>query len=112
MSDKKIKAQKNKIKKANTLAGIQKMSFRFQAILITTLALFLGFSGTFINLQFETNRRDRNLQNVAEAIAKTPFLTEKDYSDDVYYTVFSEYLDSLKDTLEDIDVISVIGIDG
>ena len=112
MSDKKIKAQKNKIKKANTLAGIQKMSFRFQAILITTLALFLGLSGTFINLQFETNRRDRNLQNVAEAIAKTPFLTEKDYSDDVYYTVFSEYLDSLKDTLEDIDVISVIGIDG
>ena len=112
MSDKKIKGQKNRIKKANTLAGIQKMSFRFQAILITTLALFLGFSGTFINLQFETNRRDRNLQNVAEAIAKTPFLTEKDYSDDVYYTVFSEYLDSLKDTLEDIDVISVIGIDG
>ena len=112
MSDKKIKGQKNRIKKANTLAGIQKMSFRFQVILITTLALFLGFSGSFINLQFETNRRDRNLQNVAEAIAKTPFLTEKDYSDDVYYTVFSEYLDSLKDTLEDIDVISVIGIDG
>ena len=112
MSNKKAKAQKDKIKKANTLAGIQKMSFRFQAILITTLALFLGFSGTFINLQFETNRRDRNLQNVAEAIAKTPFLTEKDYSDDVYYTVFSEYLDSLKDTLEDIDVISVISIDG
>ncbi|MBQ7861651.1 MAG: Spo0B domain-containing protein [Clostridia bacterium] len=112
MSDKKAKTQKDKIKKANTLAGIQKMSFRFQAILITTLALFLGFSGTFINLQFETNRRDRNLQNVAEAIAKTPFLTGKDYSDDVYYTVFSEYLDSLKDTLEDIDVISVIGIDG
>ena len=112
MSNKKAKTQKDKIKKANTLAGIQKMSFRFQAILITTLALFLGFSGTFINLQFETNRRDRNLQNVAEAIAKTPFLTEKDYSDDVYYTVFSEYLDSLKDTLEDIDVISVIGIDG
>ena len=112
MSNKKAKTQKDKIKKANTLAGIQKMSFRFQAILITTLALFLGLSGTFINLQFETNRRDRNLQNVAEAIAKTPFLTEKDYSDDVYYTVFSEYLDSLKDTLEDIDVISVIGIDG
>lgn len=112
MSNKKAKAQKDKIKKANTLAGIQKMSFRFQAILITTLALFLGFSGTFINLQFETNRRDRNLQNVAEAIAKTPFLTEKDYYDDVYYTVFSEYLDSLKDTLEDIDVISVISIDG
>ena len=112
MSNKKAKAQKDKIKKANTLAGSQKMSFRFQAILITTLALFLGFSGTFINLQFETNRRDRNLQNVAEAIAKTPFLTEKDYYDDVYYTVFSEYLDSLKDTLEDIDVISVISIDG
>ena len=112
MSDKKVKAKKSGPENTKTLAGIQKMSFRFQIILITTLALFLGFAGIFINLQFETNRRDRNLQNVAEAIAKSPLLTEKDYSDEVYYAVFSEYLDSLKDTLEDIDVISVIGIDG
>ena len=112
MSDKKVKAKKSGPENTKTLAGIQKMSFRFQIILITTLALFLGFAGIFINLQFETNRRDRNLQNVAEAIAKSPLLTEKDYSDEVYYAVFSEYLDTLKDTLEDIDVISVIGIDG
>ena len=107
-----FKKRNSKKKEKNTLGNIQKMSFRFQIILIVTLALFLGVAGSLINVQFETNRRDRNLQNVAEAIAQSPLLTENDYSDEVYYAVFSEYLDSLKDTLEDIDVISVIGIDG
>ena len=44
-----------------TLGNIQKMSFRFQIILIVTLALFLGFAGSFINVQFEIERRDQNL---------------------------------------------------
>lgn len=41
-----------------TLGNIQKMSFRFQIILIVTLALFLGFAGSFINVQFEIERRE------------------------------------------------------
>lgn len=91
-----------------TLGNIQKMSFRFQIILIVTLALFLGFAGSFINVQFETERRDQNLQNVAEAIAKSPLLVETEYSDTISSSILKEYLDSLRDTLEDIDVISVV----
>ena len=91
-----------------TLGNIQKMSFRFQIILIVTLALFLGFAGSFINVQFEIERRDQNLQNVAEAIAKSPLVVEAEYSNMDFYPLLKEYLDSLCDTLKDIDVISVV----
>ena len=91
-----------------TLGNIQKMSFRFQIILIVTLALFLGFAGSFINVQFEIERRDQNLQNVAEAIAKSPLIVDAEYSNTDSYPLLKEYLDSLCDTLKDIDVISVV----
>lgn len=103
----KIKSTK---KETYTLGSIQKMSFRFQIILIVTLALFLGIAGSLINVQSETKRRDQNLQNVAEAIAQSPLLVEKN-SDSVNSAVLTEYLDSLRDTLEDIDVISVVNTD-
>ena len=98
----------NKKNEKTTLGNIQKMSFRFQLILIVTLALFLGFAGSFINVQFETERRDQNLQNVAEAIAKSPLVVEAEYSNMDSYPLLKEYLDSLCDTLKDIDVISVV----
>lgn len=101
---------KSSKKETYTLGSIQKMSFRFQIILIVTLALFLGVAGSLINVQFETKRRDQNLQNVAEAIAQSPLLGEKS-SDAVNSAVLTEYLDSLRDTLEDIDVISVVNTD-
>ena len=98
----------NKKNEKTTLGNIQKMSFRFQIILIVTLALFLGFAGSFINVQFEIERRDQNLQNVAEAIAKSPLVVEAEYSNTDSYPLLKEYLDSLCDTLKDIDVISVV----
>ena len=104
-----IMSEKNK-KDKYTLGSIQKMSFRFQILLIVTLALFLGVAGSLINVQFETKRRDQNLQNVAEAIAQSPLLSKKSY-DAVSSAVLTEYLDSLRDTLEDIDVISVVNTD-
>ena len=63
MTDKKTKI---------TLKGIQQNFFRAQIILIVSLALFLGGAGILINLQFETQKRDQNLQNVAEVIARSP----------------------------------------
>ena len=98
----------NKKNEKATLGNIQKMSFRFQIILIVTLALFLGFAGSFINVQFEIERRDQNLQNVAETIAKSPLVVEAEYSNMDSYPLLIEYLDSLCDTLKDIDVISVV----
>lgn len=90
-----------------TLNNIQKKIFRTQLILIITLAVFLGGVGILINLYFETQKRDQNLQNVAETIAHSPILLEEQ-SDSA---MLMEYLDSLKDSLEDIDVISIVGSD-
>ncbi|MEE1047782.1 MAG: hypothetical protein U0M60_10200, partial [Clostridia bacterium] len=92
-----------------SLKGIQKMFFRTQLILIISLALILGIAGTLINIHFETEKRDQNLQNVAEAIANSPMMTGKSIEEE---TVIVEYLDTLKDTLDDIDVISVVNKDG
>lgn len=87
-----------------TLKDIQQNFFRTQLILIVTLALFLGMAGTVINIHFETQKRDQNLQNVAETIARSPILTERQMDS----VVLKEYLDSLKETLDNIDVISIV----
>ncbi len=95
-----------------SLKGIQKMFFRTQFILIISLALILGVAGTLINIHFETEKRDQNLQNIAEAIAQSPILTGKGSTGTEDQEILSEYLDTLKDTLDDIDVISVVNKDG
>ncbi len=87
-----------------TLKGIQQSFFRVQMVLIISLALFLGIAGILINIHFEKQKRDQNLQNVAEAIAQSPILLEQEQDS----LVLNEYLDSLKDTLDNIDVISVV----
>ena len=94
--------------KKTTLKSIQQLIFRTQFILIISLSAFLGIAGVLINIYYETEKRDSNLQNVAEAIARSPILIkENTYSEDEMM-ILSEYLDSLKETLEDIDVISVV----
>ena len=100
---------KKKNKKAEnkrvSLRGVQHTFFRVQLILIISLAFILGVSGSFINLHFETEKRDQNLKNVAESIARSPILTGKVLENK---ETVSHYLDTLKGTLDDIDVISVV----
>ena len=103
----------NKPKAGNTsLKGVQKQFFRTQLILIVSLAFILGVAGSLINIHFETEKRDRNLRNVAEAIANSPMLTGKGMMSDEDRKLLGEYLDALKETLDDIDVISVVNKDG
>lgn len=95
--------------KHTTLKTIQQSLFRTQLILIITLALFLGIAGTLINIHFDTQKRDQNLMSVAEAIARSPMITViQGTSESGDSEVFMEYLDSLRDTLDAIDVISVV----
>ena len=99
-------------KRSVSLKNIQHQFFRTQLILIISLALILGIAGTLINIHFETEKRDQNLQNVAEAIARSPILTSNSSTDVEEQVIFSKYLDTLKETLVDIDVISVVNKDG
>ena len=96
--------------KKTSLKGIQRLFFKVQLSLIVTLALMLGIAGTLINIQYETQKRDQNLQNVAETIAKSPMLAEGELSEDG--TVMYGYLETLKEALADIDVISVVDKNG
>ena len=103
-----MKINKTNGQKRTSLKNIQQKIFRTQLILIITLALILGVAGTFINIHFETQKRDQNLQNVAETIAHSPLIAE---NSDNESSILREYLDSLKDSLSDIDVISVVNND-
>lgn len=97
--------ERNIIKKTS-LKGIQRLFFKVQLSLIVTLALMLGIAGSIINIKYETKKRDQNLQNVAETIAKSPLLTEGELDEEG--TVMYGYLETLKEALSDIDVISVV----
>ena len=89
----------------NSLKNITKRLFRMQMVLILTLAVFLGGAGILLNIYFEQQKRDQNLINIAEAIARSPITLQREDM------VLEEYLDSLKDSLRDIDVISVVNAD-
>lgn len=103
------KQKQTKSNRHTSLKTIQNLFFRTQLILIISLALILGIAGTLINIHYETEKRDQNLQNVAEAIARSPMLTQSSWAD---ASTVSEYLDTLKETLDDIDVISVVNSEG
>ncbi len=86
---------------------LQQYIFRIQLVMVIVLALVLGLVGIYINLREESAQRDLNLQNVAEAIAHSDpvdIATRGNTSG-----LLIEYLDSLKESLSDIDVISVVG---
>lgn len=105
-----------KRKNTNASASVKNIHKRIvtvQIILIVTLALFLGISGTFINLQFEIQKRDQNLQNIAEAVANSPLVDQKiaNPDDKGISDGLNEYLDSLKTSLDNIDVISFVSKD-
>ena len=109
----KIKKKLKNPQKQISIKNIHRKIFTTQLILIITLALFLGISGTLINIHFEINKLDQNLQNIAEAVANSPLVDDKiENPDDEKTTeLLNEYLDSLKTTLDNIDVISFVSRD-
>ena len=106
----KIKKNFKNQHKMVSIKNIHRRIFITQLVLIITLALFLGVSGTLINIHFEVEKRDQNLQNIAEAVASSPLVDEKiaNPDDEKTTALLNEYLDSLKISLDNIDVISFV----
>ena len=106
----KIKKSLKNQYKTISIKNIHRRIFITQLVLIVTLALFLGVSGTLINIHFEVEKRDQNLQNIAEAVASSPLIDDKIANPDDKKTteLLNEYLDSLKISLDNIDVISFV----
>lgn len=91
----------------HSLKAIQKQFFQTQLILILSLAIILCIAGTLINLHYETEKRDQNLLNTAQTIARSPMLVDHEAMKDEDTTMI-DYLNTLRDTLADIDVISIV----
>ena len=97
--------KKKKLAVSNSIHQIQKRIFSTQLILILLLAIVLGGAGIIINVTFETQKRDRNLQNISQTIATSPLLDDMKNSANTEY--LTEYFDSLQKSLGDIDAISI-----
>ena len=91
---------------SNSIHQIQRKIFTTQLILIILLAVVLGVTGIVINVHFETQKRDRNLQNISQTIATSPLLDDITNGENSEY--LTEYFDSLQKSLGDIDVISIV----
>ena len=73
--------KKKNLAVSNSIHQIQKRIFSTQFILILLLAIVLGGAGIIINVTFETQKRDRNLQNISQTIATSPLLDDMAISD-------------------------------
>ncbi len=91
---------------------IRRKFFWTQMIIIVTLSLLLGVAGTAMNLYSEMNKRDQNLQNAAEAVSYSMNLTGSELNREDISPETSDYLDTFKNVMDDIDVISVVNNEG
>lgn len=78
--------------------------------LVLVMTLLLTAVSIYENIRAETARLDENLQNMAEAIAESRLIS--DALTDNNTDEISPYLDLLKSSASNVDVISVIGADG
>ena len=74
---------------SKSITQIQKRIFITQFILIILLAVVLGGAGIIINISYETQKRDLNLQNISQTIATSPLL------DDIESGITTEYVPSI-----------------
>lgn len=94
----------------SSLTKIQRKISITQIILIISLSLILAVVGIIINICFQRERIDKNLQNIAETIATSPILKDNNFQNGTANEQESlmDYLDSLKKSISDVDVISIV----
>lgn len=97
-------------KSSNSLSRIQRKISATQIILVVSLTIILAIIGIVTNIKFEKDKTDRNLQNISETIATSPSFMENDLQNGTAQDQVNlmRYLDSLKKSLYDVDVISIV----
>ncbi len=95
---------------SHSLKHIQRKISATQIILIVSLSIILAVVGALINIRFERDKIDKNLQNISETIATSPVLMQNDFQNGtaIEQESLMRYLDSLKKSLYDVDVISIV----
>lgn len=108
------------MRKEKSNRGLQRDIFRTHVILLIAVAIVLSIVGLGISLRAETQKRDLNLQNIAQSIAHSEVLIEElknseqlmaETPEELSESVSVSYLESLEGALGDIDVISVVSKD-
>ena len=97
-------------KSSNSLSRIQRKISATQIILVVSLTIILAIIGIVTNIKFEKDKTDRNLQNISETLATSPSFMENDIQNGTAQDQVNlmRYLDSLKKSLYDVDVISIV----
>lgn len=96
--------------KGRPITKIQHEILRALILMAAIMALLLTAVSIAVNVHSEQESLDHNLINIGKAIAGTDIVCDalEDRGDTA---VLETYLDSLKNSLDDIDVISVVGLD-
>ncbi len=91
---------------------ILKIQYETLKMLIAIAAITTIITATlsiFVNIKSEEKHLDQNIQNISEAIAQADIVkTELSKSNDTTEKISREYIDALKSSLTNIDLISVI----
>lgn len=81
-------------------------------ILISIMTVIMTAVSVAVSVNSESRRLDRNLENMAQAVAGSKVVQDALSGDTGQVSLMKTYLDSLKDSLSGVDVISVVGADG
>ncbi len=94
----------------NSLTKIKRKIFNTQMALIIIFSVILALAAILIGVTEKRQEIDKNLKNISEAIVSSPLLKDIDINrlnaEDATY--FCDYFGSLKSSVSDIDVISVV----
>lgn len=98
------------MKKARPIKKIQQEILRTLMILVSIMTILIAIISIIVNVKSESKRIDQNLENIAQAIARSQIVQEELSSDNAQLSTsaMQPYLESLKESLTNIDVISVI----
>ena len=102
------------MKKARPIKKIQQEILRTLMILVSIMTILIAVISIIVNVKSESKRIDQNLENIAQAIARSQIVQEELSSDHTQESssAMQPYLESLKESLTNIDVISVVDMDG
>lgn len=93
----------------NRSAGIQREILDTLLILVTVMTILISIISIAVSISTDRKRLDQNLENVAQALAQSEIIRQQ--NSDNSENMIVPYLDSLKSSLSNIDVISIISSD-
>lgn len=99
-------------KKTRPIKKIQQEILDTLILLMSVMTMLIATMSILVNVYSERKRIDENLENTARTIACSGAVREELSGSADDEMILRSYLDSLKNTLSNVDVISVVGTDG